>query len=45
MFRKLVIALSPDALTLAMAVCNTVEGAGQGIQSAGQAGDDAIHGK
>jgi predicted small secreted protein len=45
MFRRLFIALSLGALPLAATACNTVKGAGQDIQSVGQAGHDAIHGK
>jgi predicted small secreted protein len=32
------------AAAMTLAACNTVKGAGQDIQSAGQAGEDAIHG-
>jgi predicted small secreted protein len=32
------------AAAMALGACNTVKGAGQDIQSAGQAGEDAIHG-
>lgn len=31
--------------TLALGACNTVKGAGKDVQSAGQAGEDAIKGK
>ena len=31
------------ATTVALAACNTVKGAGEDIQSVGQAGEDAIH--
>jgi predicted small secreted protein len=37
--------VSAASLALATAACNTVKGVGKDIQSAGQAGDDAIHGK
>ena len=30
--------------TVALGACNTVKGAGEDIQSVGQAGEDAIHG-
>jgi predicted small secreted protein len=32
------------AAAMALGACNTVKGAGQDIQSAGPAGEDAIHG-
>ena len=31
------------AAALALGACNTVKGAGEDIQSVGQAGEDAIH--
>ncbi len=31
------------AAVVALAACNTVKGAGEDIQSVGQAGEDAIH--
>jgi predicted small secreted protein len=31
------------AAALALGACNTVKGAGQDLQSAGQAGEDALH--
>jgi predicted small secreted protein len=31
------------ATAVALAACNTVKGAGEDIQSVGQAGEDAIH--
>lgn len=45
MIRKFVIALSVGALALSIGACNTVKGAGKDVQSAGQAGDDVIHGR
>ncbi|WEK47620.1 MAG: entericidin A/B family lipoprotein [Candidatus Andeanibacterium colombiense] len=42
---KLMLAISLTSLALGTAACNTVKGVGKDIQSAGQAGDDAIHGK
>jgi predicted small secreted protein len=43
MFRKIVIALAASSIALGVAACNTVKGAGQDIESVGQAGSDAIH--
>jgi predicted small secreted protein len=45
MAKKLIIALGAVALTMGASACNTVKGAGRDIQSVGQAGDDAIHGR
>ena len=45
MVRKLILALGICALALGVSACNTVKGAGRDIQSVGQAGDDAIHGR
>ncbi len=42
MVRKLILALGLAALTLTASACNTVKGAGQDIESVGQAGDDAL---
>jgi predicted small secreted protein len=42
MVRKIIIALGITALSLTAAACNTVKGAGQDIESVGQAGDDAL---
>ena len=42
MVRKLVLALGIAALSLTASACNTVKGAGQDIESVGQAGDDAL---
>ena len=33
------------AAAVALGACNTVKGAGEDIQSVGQAGEDAIHNK
>lgn len=43
MLRKVVFAFALAGLTLAVSACNTVKGAGQDIESVGQAGDDAIN--
>lgn len=43
MIRKFVIALAVGGLAFGAAACNTVKGAGQDIESVGQAGDDAIN--
>lgn len=42
MLRKVLIVLGATAFALSAAACNTVKGAGQDIQSVGQAGEDAI---
>ena len=42
MVRKIFLALGIAALSLSAAACNTVKGAGQDIESVGQAGDDAL---
>lgn len=42
MVRKLILAFGLAALTLTASACNTVKGAGQDIESVGQAGDDAL---
>ncbi len=42
MVRKLILALGLTALTLTASACNTVKGAGQDIESVGQAGEDAL---
>ena len=44
MAKKLVIAVTLGLFALTATACNTVKGAGQDIESVGQAGDDAIHG-
>jgi predicted small secreted protein len=43
MLRKIIIALAASAITLGAAACNTVKGAGEDIESVGQAGSDAIN--
>ena len=45
MFRRAILAIGIAALALGASACNTVKGLGKDIQSAGQAGDDAIHGQ
>ena len=45
MVRKLIMALALGGVALSTAPCNTVKGAGKDVQSVGQAGDDAIHGR
>ena len=45
MYRKAKLALGIAALALGVTACNTVKGVGKDIQSAGQAGDDVLHGK
>jgi entericidin B len=45
MVRKLIFALGCGALVLSVTACNTVKGAGKDVESAGQAGDDVIHGR
>ena len=40
--RKLLMSLGLAAAVLSVTACNTVKGAGQDIQSDGQAGEDAI---
>jgi predicted small secreted protein len=42
MLRKLILALGIAAMSLTASACNTVKGAGQDIESVGQAGDDAL---
>ncbi|MBO9600884.1 MAG: entericidin A/B family lipoprotein [Novosphingobium sp.] len=42
---KFAFALSLATLALGAVACNTVKGVGKDIESAGQAGDDVIHGK
>jgi len=42
MVRKLILALGIAAFSLTAAACNTVKGAGEDIESVGQAGDDAL---
>ncbi|HKR91144.1 entericidin A/B family lipoprotein [Novosphingobium sp.] len=45
MFRKFVLILTAGGLIAACSACNTVKGMGRDIESVGQAGDDAIHGR
>jgi predicted small secreted protein len=42
MLRKLILTLGIAAFSLTATACNTVKGAGEDIESVGQAGDDAI---
>ena len=42
MLRKLILALGVAAFSLTAAACNTVKGAGEDVQSVGEAGDRAI---
>ena len=42
MVRKIILALGIAAFSLTAAACNTVKGAGQDIESVGEAGDEAI---
>jgi predicted small secreted protein len=42
MVRKMILAFGIAALSLTAAACNTVKGAGQDIESVGEAGDEAI---
>ena len=42
MVRKIIMALGIAAFSLTAAACNTVKGAGNDIESVGQAGDDAL---
>ena len=43
MVRKLIFALAATGLALGASACNTVKGLGQDIESAGQAGSEAIN--
>lgn len=43
MVRKLVSALIASGIIFSASACNTVKGAGQDIESVGQAGDEAIN--
>lgn len=45
MIRKLFITAVAGSLVLGLSACNTVKGLGKDIESAGQAGDEAINGK
>jgi predicted small secreted protein len=42
MVRKIILVLGIAAFSLTAAACNTVKGAGNDIESVGQAGDDAL---
>ncbi|MAF29792.1 MAG: Entericidin EcnA/B family protein [Croceicoccus sp.] len=42
MIRRIAIACALGSLALTAAACNTVKGAGEDIESVGQAGEDAI---
>jgi predicted small secreted protein len=42
MVRKMIIAIGLSALALSASACNTVKGAGQDIESVGEAGDKAL---
>jgi predicted small secreted protein len=42
MLRKIILALGIAAFSLTATACNTVKGAGEDIESVGQAGDDAL---
>ncbi len=42
MIRKFLIALAAGSVALAASACNTVKGAGQDIESVGEAGDRAL---
>jgi entericidin B len=44
MMKKVVFALVAGSLAFGASACNTVKGAGKDVQSAGQAGEDAIKG-
>ncbi len=43
MVRKLILALAAGGIVLTASACNTVKGLGRDIESAGQAGSDAIN--
>ncbi len=42
MIRKIILAAGIAAFSLAAAACNTVKGAGEDIESVGEAGDEAL---
>ena len=42
MLRKLILALGIAAFSLTATACNTVKGAGEDIESVGEAGDRAV---
>nr|WP_144095371.1 entericidin A/B family lipoprotein [Croceicoccus sediminis] len=43
MIRRIVMAAAIGSLALSAAACNTVKGAGEDIQSVGEAGEEAIN--
>lgn len=43
MIRKLILAASLTALSLASTACNTVKGLGEDIESVGRTGEDVIN--
>lgn len=43
MVRKMIFALAATGIVLAASACNTVKGLGRDIESAGQAGSEAIN--
>ena len=43
MLRKVILALTAGAIVLSATACNTVRGAGKDVESAANAGSDAIH--
>ncbi|MEJ6008557.1 entericidin A/B family lipoprotein [Novosphingobium aquae] len=45
MIRKFIMAAIAGSLVLGASACNTVKGLGKDIESAGEAGDEAINGK
>jgi predicted small secreted protein len=42
MVKKLILALAASGILLGASACNNVKGAGQDIESVGEAGDEAI---
>jgi len=43
MLRKTILAIAAGAFVLSVTACNTVRGAGKDVESAANAGSDAIH--
>ncbi|MGZ3259569.1 MAG: entericidin A/B family lipoprotein [Croceibacterium sp.] len=43
MLRKTILALAVGTIVLTASACNTVRGAGKDVESAANAGSDAIH--
>ena len=43
MAKKILIALTASAITFTASACNTVKGAGEDIESVGEAGSDVIN--